>query len=105
MLDDSGASVPVPQLQAGLQAIVDAADASPAADEEAVGWLTSLPRDEWATLRTQMVEAAELNARSLHLIDSALFAISLDPVRQHRIISRSVPCASTARHQPRLAVG
>ena len=88
VLDGEGKTLPLPQLRAGLQAIVDAdgADAAAVAPDEAVGLLTSLPRDEWAVQRAALAAASEANAAALHSIDSAIFAVSLgakSPVSLH----------------------
>ena len=78
VLDAEGGTLPLPQIHASLQAAADAADASPAPADEALGLLTSLPRGEWATLRSTLVGADESNAAALAEIDSALFAVSLE---------------------------
>ena len=46
--------------------------------KEALGVLTSLPRDEWAQARQIMVTTSQRNADSLHIVDSALFVLVLD---------------------------
>lgn len=55
----------------------------------AVGVLTSLPRDDWAQVRNEMV-ADPTNKQALHDIDSALFIVSLEVciarVRRQRCI-------------------
>lgn len=43
-----------------------------------VGTLTSANRDLWTEQRTKLRDLSERNRRSLDLIDSAIFAISLD---------------------------
>jgi hypothetical protein len=77
LLDKAGATVPLAQIEAALQAICDASDSSPAPPEEHVGLLTHLSRDQWAGLRTAIV-ASQPNAASLEAIDTALFALCLD---------------------------
>lgn len=51
-----------------FQAIIDAADRAPSRQDEAVGLLTSLPRDEWAALRTSLLPQ---NRETIEAIDSA----------------------------------
>ena len=46
--------------------------------KEALGVLTSLPRDEWAQARQIMITTSQRNADSLHIVDSALFVLVLD---------------------------
>jgi carnitine O-palmitoyltransferase 2 len=43
-----------------------------------VGYLTGLPRDEWAQLRSALAAAAPSNAATLRAIDEAVFAVCLD---------------------------
>ncbi|MBD2182053.1 choline/carnitine O-acyltransferase [Planktothrix sp. FACHB-1355] len=44
----------------------------------AVGTLTTLPRTQWAVLRSYITSISPANARSLALLDSALFVVCLD---------------------------
>ena len=46
--------------------------------EEAIGVLTTLPRNEWAKARYQLVHSSESNKSALEVIDSALFVLVLD---------------------------
>ena len=78
LIDSDGNTVPVAQLHGAMQVVIDAADAAPAADDETVGLLTSLPRDEWAALRTRLLAEAATNVASVEAIDSAIFVLSLD---------------------------
>ena len=43
-----------------------------------VGVLTSLPREQWATVRSYLTNLDAENVRSLELLDSALFVVCLD---------------------------
>ena len=79
VLDEDGGTVPLAELHAALKAVVDAADAAPASADEALGLLTSLPRDRWAELRRQLEASDGANAAALADIDSSLFALSLEP--------------------------
>jgi carnitine O-palmitoyltransferase 2 len=76
--DEAGGTLPLPELHASLQQVVDMADAAPAPANEAVGLLTGLPRDEWAALRERIEHADATNAETLSMIDSALFVLSLE---------------------------
>ena len=79
VLDEDGGTVPLAELHEALKAVVDAADAAPASADEALGLLTSLPRDRWAELRRQLEASDGANAAALADIDSSLFALSLEP--------------------------
>lgn len=45
-----------------------------------VGILTALPREKWATVRSYLTNLDVENARSLELLDSALFVVCLDEI-------------------------
>ena len=77
VLDEEGGTLPLAQIHGAMQAVIQAADASPAALDESVGLLTSLPRDEWAKARAALALHSP-NAASLAAIDSAIFAVSLE---------------------------
>ena len=70
-----------------------------------MGLLTTLPRDEWATLRERIESTDAQNAATLETIDSALFALSLEDTAPKDLLddmgdsaSRSpAPPHSTAR--------
>jgi hypothetical protein len=46
--------------------------------EPAVGALTGLPRTHWSVVRSYMSNLSPMNARSLELLDTALFIVCLD---------------------------
>jgi Choline/Carnitine o-acyltransferase. len=46
--------------------------------EDAIGVLTTLPRNQWARARHQIVHSSEANKVALGVIDSALFVLVLD---------------------------
>jgi carnitine O-acetyltransferase len=46
--------------------------------EDAIGVLTTLPRNQWARARHQLVHSSEANKVALGVIDSALFVLVLD---------------------------
>jgi hypothetical protein len=48
--------------------------------EPPVGVLTALPRARWATVRSYLTNLDAQNARSLELLDSALFIVCLDEI-------------------------
>ena len=70
-LRPDGTAVPAADLAAGFRAILSA----PPASNPPMGALTTLPRDEWADARAQLLQG---NAASLACIDEALFMVSLD---------------------------
>jgi len=84
VLDEAGGPVPPTQLRGALQAIIDAdgaaggAQAQTAASACALGLLTSLPRNEWASARAALAASSAVNQAALETIDSALFTLSLD---------------------------
>jgi len=61
-----------------LHAIRTNARSSQLSAKEALGVLTSLPRNEWARARRTMVAASSRSAESLNIVDSALFVLVLD---------------------------
>ena len=79
VLDQDGATLPLPEIHGALQAVVENADAAPAPADEAIGLLTTLPRDQWARLRASIEGGSAENATSLAVIDDALFVLSLEP--------------------------
>ena len=76
VLAADGSAVPTAELMGALQQIVDA-PADAAADANGLGVLTTLPRDQWAIARAELVSDAT-NAASVATIDSALFVLCLD---------------------------
>ncbi len=67
---------PAPTLAAALRDIDDAA----AADRgQGLGSLTTLARADWAAVRDDLVDARPANAALLETIETALFAVALDP--------------------------
>ncbi len=46
--------------------------------EKAIGVLTTLNRNTWATAREKLTKLSEVNRNSLQIIDSALFVLALD---------------------------
>ncbi|MEG4484231.1 choline/carnitine O-acyltransferase [Microcoleus sp. D2_18a_B4] len=48
--------------------------------EPPVGVLTALPRERWVTVRSYLTNLDAENARSLELLDSALFVVCLDEI-------------------------
>jgi carnitine O-palmitoyltransferase 2 len=76
LFDKAGNTVPAAQLQGAFDAIVKSPGT--AATAPGVGYLTSLPRDEWASLRSSLAAADPANAAALRAIDEAVFAVCLD---------------------------
>lgn len=48
------------------------------ASREALGVFTSLPRSQWASARTDLINSSDANRQALQVIDSALFVLVLD---------------------------
>lgn len=46
--------------------------------QQSLGVLTSLPRNEWAVAREELIQHSPMNEESLQIIDSALFVLVLD---------------------------
>jgi len=60
----------------------------------ALGVLTTLPRKEWAAVRTSIVGHSESNATSLDIVDRALFVLVIDDVTPEDMAS----CAANMLH-------
>ena len=60
----------------------------------ALGVLTTLPRKEWAAVRTSIVDHSESNATSLDIVDRALFVLVIDDVTPEDMAS----CAANMLH-------
>ncbi|KAL4226898.1 Carnitine O-palmitoyltransferase 2 [Mactra antiquata] len=84
--DDNGNIVSPEVVMSHIRYILD--DNRPP-NEHALGVLTTLPRDKWATVRTQLCNAGDMNESAffssgvmnegyMKLVDSALFALILD---------------------------
>ncbi|ETV94000.1 hypothetical protein H310_12056 [Aphanomyces invadans] len=63
---------------ADILACINSILAKPVGTELGVGLLTTLNRDDWARARTKLVQSDNVNASSLHDIDSALFVVTLE---------------------------
>lgn len=79
---DALTPLPTAAIRAGLDAAAAcAAELGPVAGPGGVGALTALNRDTWADARDRLVaDASSAAARSLDVLDSALFVVVLDPV-------------------------
>ena len=74
---EDGGPVSQAQIEANVRAVMDAAPSN----APAVGLLTSMGRDEWASARAHLVAYSQRNAESLRAIDSALFVVRADVIR------------------------
>jgi carnitine O-palmitoyltransferase 2 len=72
--DALGKPLAVEQIYARLKAIVDAGATAPEVD---VGVFTSMNRTDWHAVRTTM-ERNPVNAKSLKMVDTALFVLNLE---------------------------
>lgn len=75
VLDESGNQIPDHKIYAGLRSIVNTGNSSEK-DDLGIGLLTTLPRDEWGKHRKLLIDNG--NQEALSMIDSALFAVSLE---------------------------
>ena len=80
------------EIQRNIEAIL--ADAAKLSDEEAastaIGVLTTENRNVWSEIRRELTAASRTNARSLDIIDRALFVVCLDhinPEAAHEVAS------------------
>ncbi|EFO22172.2 choline/Carnitine O-acyltransferase [Loa loa] len=78
LFDKNGSLMPAEQVQACLSIILS--EQSHLKPEDCVGSLTSLERDQWAEVRSELSSVGS-NSASLALIDNSLFVLCLDPLR------------------------
>jgi carnitine O-acetyltransferase len=82
VLDAGGDVMAEADIRSNLQSIVDEAslanDHGPANQQPSIGLFTTLDRDEWASRRSELIGAGELNTQSLRVIETALFVVCLD---------------------------
>uniref|UniRef100_A0A0N4V9R7 Carn_acyltransf domain-containing protein n=1 Tax=Enterobius vermicularis TaxID=51028 RepID=A0A0N4V9R7_ENTVE len=75
LFDGEGNLVPPDQVHACISTILT--NTKSAAPDECVGSLTSLERDRWASVRTELCKLGD-NAAAIATVDNALFAVCLD---------------------------
>ncbi|ONH25403.1 carnitine O-acetyltransferase [Pseudofrankia asymbiotica] len=80
VLGPDGTPHTLPELAAGLAAVVAAAGPAPAPDDTAVGHLTTKARAAWARSRASLIAHDPANAAALEEIERALFCVCLDHV-------------------------
>jgi carnitine O-acetyltransferase len=68
----------VNELETALQAIIDTVPATALAQRESVGYLTTLPRSDWAPVRKTLLSVDEQNPVCMEAIEQALFCLCLD---------------------------
>jgi len=83
VISESGKRHRLTDLEQGLQKIKQMA--ADLAEDEAVGILTTLPRDEWADVRAHLI-AHPQNQSALETIETALFAICLDETDSDNLV-------------------
>ncbi|MDT3443178.1 choline/carnitine O-acyltransferase [Pseudofrankia sp. BMG5.37] len=80
VLGPDGTPHTLPELAAGLAAVLAAAGPAPAPDDVAVGHLTTKARAAWAESRAELLAHDPANAAALDEIERALFCVCLDHV-------------------------
>ena len=79
VVDADGVPLTADEVADGLRAVV-ARTTSDAAPGTAVGHLTTLAREDWATTRQALLAAAPDNREALDVVETALFCVCLDDV-------------------------
>lgn len=74
---ENGTQISLKALAKALEDVRAKALASPPPDTP-VHYLTAMDRETWATTRASLENSGEVNAKSLHSIDSALMVVALD---------------------------
>ena len=79
VLDPTGAAYTPDEVAAGLRAVLEqtSTDAAPGTS---VGHLTTLPREQWATLRQALLAADPGNPAALDVVETALLCVCLEDV-------------------------
>ncbi len=77
VLSEAGVLPTLQELEEDLKKIV-AIGAAPPKDDETIGILTTMQRDEWADARTKLLAQDPQNAVSMEKLETALFAICLE---------------------------
>ncbi|WP_424186543.1 choline/carnitine O-acyltransferase [Actinokineospora sp. G85] len=77
VIGPDGAPYSLPDLEAGLRAVVKAGG-NPAAPDATVGSLTTQARAEWATTRARLIGLAPGNAEAVETVETALFCVNLE---------------------------
>ena len=79
VLDPTGAAYTPDEVAAGLRAVLEqtSTDAAPGTS---VGHLTTLPREQWATLRQALLAAGPGNPAALDVVETALLCVCLEDV-------------------------
>jgi carnitine O-acetyltransferase len=79
VVSPDGSPCTLDELEAGLRAVL-AKTASVAPPGTAVGHLTTLAREDWATTRQALLDAASENRAALDVVETALFCVCLEDV-------------------------
>jgi carnitine O-palmitoyltransferase 1 len=74
----SGKPLAARDLQVHFSRVLSMAESRDPAKEPKVAALTSLPRDEWADLRAEIIDMDRTNAATIEAIETALFIMVLD---------------------------
>lgn len=76
ILDENEDPLPLPALQAQLRQCQKLAKQHESWPQ--LGWCTSLPRDEWAEMRQELIDHSPVMAQALERLESAAFLLNLD---------------------------
>lgn len=87
VLRADGTAVPHAQIEANIRAIL--ALPLPDATTPAVSLLTTLDRNTWADAREKLLKIDGQNKQTLEVIDSAMFAVSLDDTAPDGLVDES----------------
>jgi carnitine O-acetyltransferase len=78
VIAEDGRAHSVNELEAALQNIIDTAPTAALEKRESVGYLTTLPRSDWAPVREELLAANEQNPACMEAVEQALFCLCLD---------------------------
>lgn len=78
VIAENGQAHSLNELEAALEKIIEQAPATPLPKQASVGYLTTLPRTEWAGVRTELLSVAPSNEQVSDAIEQALFCLCLD---------------------------
>jgi carnitine O-palmitoyltransferase 2 len=98
LFDDQGNILPPEDVHASLAEILKTSKAPDA--NSCIGSLTTLERDTWADIRTELV-SNDKNRASFRSIDDALFLLSLDDLKteDHARLVQSLLCGDDGRNR------
>lgn len=78
VINESGQAYSLNELEAALHRIIDAAPKKALPASASVGYLTTLPRSDWAPVRETLLSVDKNNPACMESIEQALFCLCLD---------------------------